>query len=145
MKKFIKVTLPIIVLVALFFGVKHLNKPAESDGSKKDVTINISVSEDDDLETLFNLHFETEEALTLGDLIDEINGETVNFELDGDKASEFGRFIAGINEYKTEDMDKGPWWMLYSDNNKDCLEAGFCSGIDSQLIYDEDIFDFVFE
>ncbi len=145
MKKLLKVLTPIIVLAAIFYIVQQFNKPAESDGTEKNIVINISVKNDDDLETLYNLQFETEDAATLGDLIDEINGSTVNFELDGEKDSEFGRFIVGINDHKTEDMNKGPWWMLYSENNKDCQEAGFCSGIDAQTIYDEDVFDFIFE
>lgn len=144
MRKLVKLVLPLVFVVVLFFGIKTLTdkKPQLGD---KDITINVKVkNEDETLKEIKQVHTKTD-ATTVGEVLDEIDDKFLDIELEGDKTSEFGRFIISIESYKTEDMTKGPWWMIYSDTNKDCLEAGYCSGIDSQNIYDEDIFDLVFE
>ena len=144
MKKITKIIAPILIVAAIFFTIQTLNKETPQVG-EKEITINIKVkNEDDSYENIKEVKKDTDQ-LTVGDVLDEINGDLLNVELEGDKDSEFGRFIVGIEEYKTEDMAKGPWWMIYSENNKDCVEAGFCSGIDAQNVYDKDVFDLVFE
>ncbi len=145
MKKILKLALPVVIVVGLFFGIKSLTdkKPVEG---QKSVVINVKVKQEDEtLEMIKEVKHTSVDSETVGDIIDEINGDLLNVELEGDKTSEFGRFILAIEDYKTEDMATGPWWMIYSENNKDCVEAGFCSGIDQQNVYDEDVFDLVFE
>lgn len=144
MKKLVKLIVPILIVVALFFGVKKLTNKAPQEG-EKNVVINIKVKEDDEtFNNLYEIETQTDEE-TVGDLLDKLNDVTFDVEFNGEKDSESGRFIVAIDDYKTEDMQKGPWWMIYSDTNKDCLEAGFCNGIDLQNVYDEDVFDLVFE
>lgn len=138
-----KIVLPLLLFVALFFGFKNVVH-APTNTESKSVTVNIMVKVDDDYDLIKEINLKDVTG-TLGDVIDEINEKELSvIELDGKKDSEFGRFIISIDGIGTEDM-KGPWWMINSDTNKDCINAGFCSGIDMQSVYDEDVFDLVFE
>lgn len=148
MKKFLKYTLPIVFVVAALFFIQDYFKP-EVIEEQKVITLTFSIVDEDgthQLESIDVGSIKEDELLTLGDVIDKVNRdhESVNFKLSGSKDSEFGRFIEGINEYLTEDISTGPWWLYHSKTNEVCIAAGFCDGIDTQPVYDEDIFDFEF-
>lgn len=135
MKKLTKLVLPVVLLVGLIVGYRLTqDKPEEVLADV--VTLQIVVEE----EVIAEVTQEIKEEVTVGELIDTLNGEVAVFILEGEKDSEWGRYISGINEYITEDMDAGPWWFLSSDTNQDCLDLGFCNGIDSQGMSDKDIF-----
>lgn len=148
MKSFLKMVLPVVLLIALFFAAQQLNQPKVEEGQKT-ITIRYFVEEDGervDLGSSETISNDETDIQTLGDLIDRINESDVGyeFELGGSKQDTYGRFIVGINEYITQDMSSGPWWMYDSTTNKDCIEAGFCSGMDVLPVYDNDIFEFTF-
>lgn len=146
MKKIVKVLLPIVIVFALFLGIKIYTE-SQYDKGIRNLIINVKVkNESEDFDEVKTVKYKTKnEVKTLGDVLDELNGSGLTLELQGEKESEWGRMIVAIEEYKTEDMNTGPWWMIYSETNKDCEAAGFCSGIDSQSVYEDDVFDLVFE
>ena len=41
------------------------------------------------------------------------------------------------------DASQSQFWSIVSETNPDCIEAGFCNGIDLQPVLDKDIFDFI--
>src|SRR5690554_5798180 len=148
MRKLLKYTLPIVAIVAVLFIIQDYFKP-EVIEEQKTVTLTFSIVEEDGTQQLEQIDvgsIKEDELLTLGDVIDKVNRDHdhINFKLSGSKDSEFGRYIEGINEYLTEDISTGPWWFYNSETNEVCIAAGFCDGIDTQPVYDEDIFDFEF-
>lgn len=149
MKSFLKMVLPVVLLIALFMVVQQLTKPNIEEGQKT-IVLRFYVEEDGEVIELGEAEFTTndeEDLLLLGDVIDlsnENNDVGYSFELGGSKQDTYGRFIIGVNDYVTEDMSTGPWWMYDSTTNQDCLDAGFCSGIDVQPVYDNDVFEFTY-
>jgi hypothetical protein len=86
------------------------------------------------------------DAEMLSSLLEEMDeADYFTLHLGGEKTDQYGRFLAGFDEYVTEDMNVGPWWGYSSDNNKDCVEAGFCNGVDMAPIFDGDNFVFTFD
>ena len=98
-----------------------------------------------DTDILFEESVQTD-ALTLGELIEEVDAfyEAISVEYSGSKTDAYGRMLLAINEHKTEDMSTGPWWLVESETNVDCVAAGYCNGIDLQSIYDQDHFELDF-
>lgn len=145
MKKTLKVITPLVVLLVLYLGVKTLTKPKVEQGQKSLQVVVYVRQEDDSLDKIKTVDHKTTQATTLGEVLDELDENMLKVETLGSKTDEYGRMLVGLDEIKTEDMAKGPWWMLYSETNEDCLAAGFCSGIDSQSIQNDDVFEFIFE
>lgn len=58
--------------------------------------------------------------------------------------STYGMYITGMGSDKliSQDIEKGLYWMYTSDNNKSCVEAGYCDGADTLKIADKDTFVF---
>jgi len=145
-KRLLKIFVPVVLLVGLFVVVQQLNQPEVVEGEKS-ITINFFVEEDGE-KVEFAVATKTissDELQTLGDVIDWMDEkEGLDFELGGSKEDTYGRFIVGIGDHVTEDMSTGPWWLYESETNKDCVEAGYCSGIDMQPVYEDDVFEFTF-
>ena len=131
---FKRVLIATILFVAVYLGVKTLNKPQTIVGEK---AIQIVVVDKDD-ETVIDKVFNTDGEL-LGDLIDEINELEETFVLSGNKDDEYGRFILEILNAEKDDND---FWVYDSENNTVCASEGFCPGVDLLAIANEDIFTF---
>ncbi len=149
MKNFLKMVIPVVVLVGLFVLANEVFSPNVVEGQKS-ITLEFYAIIDEESQMLGStnvLSNDEEDLMLLGDVVDRINEneEQFTFELGGSKSDTYGRFIIGINEYVTEDMSVGPWWGYTSDTNQDCIDAGFCSGIDMLPVYDNDVFVFTFE
>lgn len=146
LKKTLKYTLPVLVAVLVLGGVYLASRPETVEGQKT-LELNFYDNREGDKKEVISSTVklvDQDNALFLGDAIDNINDkhEDITILLEG---SDFGRFILGVNDLKTENMEKGPWWGYTSENNAQCLAEGFCTGIDSLAIFDGDVFDFVFE
>lgn len=135
-KTIISIVVAAAVFLGLYFGVKNLNEAKTVEGEK---TINIVIMDKNDQE-IYNESIATD-TLILGDLIDEVNENEDEdlFIFDGEKDSEFGRFISEITLIE---LDEGEFWVYESDNNKVCLSEAFCPGVDMLAIEDGDNFSF---
>lgn len=146
MKKVFKYLGPIIIMVALLLTANHFLKPKTVVG-KKEVTINIKTKLDGEETGIGYLEISStneNDILTLGDILDIVNesDEDYNFILGGEKTDEYGRFLLGVNGMLA-DASQSQFWSIVSETNPDCIEAGFCNGIDLQPVLDKDIFDFI--
>lgn len=65
-------------------------------------------------------------------------------EIEFEKGGPYGTALIGMLGYKTEDWNKGPWWLYESENNESCKAAGFCEGISSLKVKNGDKFVFKF-
>jgi len=137
------------VLIALFVGAVLLGAVAWYQNSKlqagsKSIEITMIIDNEDGPETIYEKTIRTD-AEKLGDLLDEmVEDKKIEMETSGSKTDPYGRMIVSIEGYATTDFNAGPWWLISSSNNKDCVAAGFCSGIDLAPIYDKDEFTFLF-
>lgn len=129
------------LLLAGLFVVKNLNKPNTVIGNK---VIEITILDQDE-EVAYSEELRTNAEL-LGDVLEEMNSSeqfTIDggkFVLEGDKDSEFGRFISEITLVPINADD---FWVYESENNKVCQTEAFCPGVDFLAIEDQD--DFVFK
>ena len=136
-KKVVKVLVALVLGITAFFAVKTLTKPEVTLGNKSVEIIVLDLEKN----TIFDQTIQTDAGL-LGELIDEINENgSLKFSID-DNA--YGRMIMGINDIVSDPVN-GPWWMIYSETNPDALAQGYCNGMDTQTIYDSDIFTLAFE
>lgn len=143
MKKLMYAGVAVVLAVGLYFGVEYLTQPDVEVG-EKEVSVEIIVIEEEE-KVIINQTVNTD-AEMLSSLLEEMDeADYFTLHLGGEKTDQYGRFLVGFNEYVTEDMSVGPWWSYTSDNNKDCVEAGFCSGVDMAPIYDGDNFVFTFD
>lgn len=137
--KLIRIIIALAFAALALFAYSVLTQK-NTTGDNKVVTIEIMV----DNETIYSANNATNRDY-LGDLLDDLNKTgTVRFEFSGEKDGPMGRMIMGINEYVSDPVS-GPWWMIYSETNKDALAQGYCNGADTQTIYDHDIFTLKFE
>jgi cell division protein FtsW (lipid II flippase) len=98
------------------------------------------IIQDDKQNILFDKVVHTD-ALTLGDLLDEmVAAKKITVSFEGNKTDVYGRYITVIND--VEAAVAGPWWVYGSDNNTECVAAGYCGGIDVNPIHDKDKFTF---
>lgn len=142
-KKSIRIVLAVLIASGLFFGLKPLIFPTQEGSKSVELILTVDPQEGEDLVVL-NKSYRTD-ALTLADLLEEVSKEeNITLQLAGSKTDSFGRYIVGIGQYITTDSANGPWWLINSETNQDCVSAGFCNGIDLQSIYDQDIFTLTF-
>jgi hypothetical protein len=142
-KSFTRIIVAVVAAALLYVGVSYLTKPPVEQGSKE-VTLIMSTKLEGEVNEVFKKTFKTD-AEMLGDLLEEgVVRAYFTIELSGNKTDAYGRFIVAINEFKTEDSNKGPWWIYDSKTNETCVTAGYCSGIDATPVYDKDVFEFTF-
>ena len=147
MKKVFKFLGPIVIMVALLLTANHFLKP-KVEVAAKEVTLTFKIDLADDKQDIGELKVSStdeNELLTLGDVIDKVNNSDVNYKfiLNGDKNSEYGRFLEAINDM-IPDPSKNQYWSIISRTNQDCLAAdGYCNGLDIQPVLDQDVFDFI--
>ena len=142
-KNLVKALIALAFAVVVYFGLKPLLFPTMP--GEKDIQLSIIVDDENGEITVFEETVHTDSE-TLGELLDEVDEfyDELSLSYSGEKTDAWGRMIISINDYATEDMSTGPWWLVNSSNNKDCAEAGFCNGIDLQSIYDQDSFELDF-
>jgi len=135
-KNAVRIGIALLVLV-LGLGAYKVYTDSRKEVGAKAIEI---VIKDDKETVLFDKVIHTD-ALTLGDLMDEMVAKkliTISFE--GNKTDTYGRYITKINAL--EAGTAGPWWIYSSANNTECVAAGYCGGIDVNPIHDKDIFTF---
>ena len=142
MKKVLKIVAPVLLIAILYFAIN--NKPKEPVETGKKITLNFKAKEDEGYNEFAKVEYEIKDELTLGEVFDAINGKKLEMVLEGDKNSEWGRYILSINEYVSNGKT-APFWFINSETNSECLALGFCNGLDSQGLEDNDIFDIVYE
>lgn len=124
----------LLLLVGGYFTFKNYNQPQVVLGDKNVEIIVVDRDKKPVYEKIINT-----DANLLGEVIDQINADEKLFELEGEKDSEFGRFITKVNLVESIE---GEFWVFDSENNKVCQTEAFCPGIDSLAIEDEDSFTF---
>ncbi len=144
MKKIlVRVFSAVLVGILLFVGIQHFIQPNTEEGAKS-ITIQVVIIEESE-EIIFDETINTD-ALYLAEVLEELEqNQLILVHLGGSKDDQYGRFLVGFNDYKTTDMSVGPWWGYSSETNQDCLDAGFCSGVDMAPVYDQDVFVFTFD
>lgn len=134
MKKKIIVLLSLVILTVLsIFLFDRFFKPTRYEGGKE---IFITIIIDETQEILFEGSLKTDTE-TLGELMDEAK----ELQMETEEAS-FGRFIISLKGQEQGDIATGPWWLYESENNKVCVQSGYCPGIDELPIQDGDQFKF---
>ncbi|MDO4672640.1 MAG: hypothetical protein Q4A76_06980, partial [Porphyromonadaceae bacterium] len=103
-----------------------------------EIQMNIQVQNKDTQEVLFD-ETVTASGETLADFLEDAKELDVEME-DG----EYGKKIISILDLKTEDWNKGPWWVYESEDNKTCKEAGMCPAASDVVVEDGDHFTFTF-
>ncbi len=133
--KIIVIILAIVATIGIVFAI-NMTMPKKDVGNK---TIYVTLIDETTNKTLLDKQSYKTDAETLGLFLDEENTDLVVVLT---KYS-FGRAIEVINGLKG-DMNNpaGPWIIYTSSNNKACLAAGFCTGVDELPIYDKDEFVF---
>lgn len=138
-KRLVYSLVAILLAFAVYFGLKPILFPTMA--GEKDIQLTISVDAESGEVIVFDELVHTD-ALTLAELLNEVDEfyDELNIEYQGSATDAYGRMILAVNDYRTEDMASGPWWMINSSNNLDCVAAGYCNGVDLQSIYDQDAF-----
>ncbi len=77
-----------------------------------------------------------DEVATLADLLT----SNEQFELVSEE-TEYGLSILGLMGVEGN-WDKGPWWLYESENNEQCVAAGYCDGVSNLTVSDGDVFTF---
>jgi len=135
-KNVVRIGIALLVLV-LGLGSYKIYTDLQKDQGAKAIQI---IIQDDKENVLFDktVHTDTE---TLGDLLDEmIVNHQFEITFEGSKTDIYGRYITKINDIEAN--ASGPWWVYASDNNTECVAAGYCGGIDVNPIHDTDQFIF---
>ncbi len=144
--KIFKYLLPIVLLIGVYFGVKHYTQPT-AEYAAKTITLTVKIALADETTEIGQLEVKSSapgELLTLGDVLDKVNKTSTEFKftLNGSKFDSYGRFVSAIND-RLADSSLSQFWSIESTTNKECLAAGFCSGVDLQMVHDADTFDFI--
>jgi len=140
-KNFLRVVLSVLIGVSLYFVATELTRPKVIEG-EKEVTIIISINTQDQKEEIFRKTWRTDAELLSELLTEGVEKEFFTVIFGGQKTDPFGRFLVGFNDYVTQDMTLGPWWVYDSTTNSECLLGGYCPGVDFTPVYDQDVFEF---
>ena len=124
----------ITFLLTSFFLVSKINKPNVELGDK-----NIKIVIVDNTEEVIYDEMVNTDAELLGDLLYQINESKETFTLEGDKDSEFGRYVSNIVD---TDLESNEFWVYESENNEVCLAETMCPGVDALAIKNNDEFKF---
>ncbi len=135
-KTIMKVVAVLVVCVALVFAVRSFTKKDVEEGEK---TITISIYDGDE-------EIGTIEEVTDGEYLSEVLLEMVDEEdivLEYED-SDYGMFITGlgIDELIEQDESSSKYWTYTSENNRSCVDAGYCTGASELPVYDGDEFVF---
>lgn len=106
-------------------------------GSKGDKEITITIIDETTKKTLYD-ETVSSDTQTLADLLQEQKQVKAVIE-----SSSLGGLLTSLMDMK-QDMDKGPWWLFTSKNNKQCVEQNICPAIDQVTLFDQDAFTFTY-
>ena len=137
MNKNKKIVVALIALILVISGI-FVYRMLGQDKGDKDISIVIKVEDT----TLYDKTVDTD-AGTLADLLKEMEkNKEIKLEYEG---GGYGMFITGLGSDKlyTNNESASKYWVYNSDNNKQCIDAGYCDGADDLKIKDGD--SFVFE
>jgi len=138
-KNIVRILIALVLAAGLYFGFRYFTKPQTAVGTKTVTLIFIDTEGNQiDKKTVKS------NAELLSELLLELKSSDFEVTLSGSASDPYGRSIETLGDYTTEDWAAGPWWVYDSDNNKECLEAGYCTGVDFLPIHDGDIFTFTF-
>ncbi|MEG0273627.1 MAG: hypothetical protein RR690_00745 [Longicatena sp.] len=136
MKKIISALLLVSVLV--LGGCSAGDKKEET--KSQEITLNITVKDAVNNKELFKGDVTVNgKVKTLADFLEKAKDLEVEME-DG----QFGKVILGVKGVRTDDFDKGPWWLYESSNNEACVANGSCNAADDLDIKDGDKFVFTY-
>ncbi|MGM9987958.1 MAG: hypothetical protein ACI35O_12125 [Bacillaceae bacterium] len=129
--------LAIILFVGGYFAYKQFFAGAK--GAKE---ITITVVDESKNKTLVDKEKFHTDAKNLGDFLEE-NKDELGVTMDD---SQYGRFVSAVKGIKTEDMNKGPWWMYgYKSKEKNLeMKVGQAPGVDELGLHNGDEVEFVF-
>lgn len=137
MNKKIKYILIAAIIMISILAINYFRNENLGDSSNKEIDIKIIIED----ENILDESFETN-ASTLEELLLELD-ENDNIELKYSN-SEYGMYIQGmgVDELFEEDTSQSKYWTYSSENNKICLESGFCPAASALAIEDGDSFIF---
>lgn len=137
MKKNTKILLALVLLFGSLLTYQLIQKARVTYGTK---TVSIEVIDERTQTTLVDqTEFKTK-ADYLGVLMDELNSNgKIVFTLTGKKTDVYGRMLIGIGDVK-HDPKNNQYWSITSTNNKECIKAGYCTGVDLLPIHNGDEF-----
>lgn len=136
MKKLSKILF--ICTLLILGGCSTKEEPKEPVVAQEPTTIHIIAK--NDKEVIFDKDVTVkEEVKTLEDFLK--NADELKAEI---SKGEFGAQIDGMLDLKTEDWQKGPWWLYSSENNEQCKKAGFCDAASALEVKDGDTFTFTY-
>ncbi len=139
MKKTTKILLALVLLFGSFTIFQVIQKARVTYGTKH---VSIEVIDERSGTTLNELTEFKTHADYLGQLMDELTKEgTIVFSLSGKSTDQYGRMLTGIGETK-HDPRNNQYWTYTSSNNKECVAATYCTGVDLLPIHDGDVFTF---
>lgn len=138
MKKKTKQIVVAMVLLAIVVVGIFVYRQVGQDKGAKEITIIIKV----DTKEIYKDSIDTD-AATLAALLKEMK-EDKDIKLEY-KNEAFGMYITGmgIDKLYKEDPKNNKYWIYTSNNNKQCVDAGFCDAADDLKIKDKD--EFVFQ
>ncbi|MDD3924585.1 MAG: hypothetical protein PHP11_05745 [Erysipelotrichaceae bacterium] len=140
-KTLLKVVLALLLTTGLYFAYQHFFAPKTISGDKN-IQIIVEVYDEKSKSIIYDEIVSTN-AEFLSELLLELDQkEELKIILSGSENDPYGRSLVGINDHETIDWSNGPWWLYESENNLACKEGGYCPGIDSCPLYDQDIFTF---
>lgn len=137
MRKFMSVCL--LVGVLFVGGCSGESKDATSkDATKEKTTLKLLIKDEVNDKVLLDEEVSVDKDVkTLYEFLESAKDLEVETE-DG----QYGKTILGIKGLKTEDFQKGPWWLYESDTNESCVAMGMCDAVDALEIKDGDVFTF---
>jgi|GEM_PF-1640542 len=127
----------ILIVAAGYFAINNFMS-----GQKGSKTIIVTIKDSTTSKTLVDSKKYKTDAANLGDFLAQYKDELgVQME-----TSKYGRFVVGLKGIKTEDMNKGPWWMYgyESPSQNITMKVGEAPGVDTLGINDKDKVEFVF-
>lgn len=136
-----KKSIILICFICLFIivGCKSNNTQKE-EVTYRSTTLHIQVKDDVNKKTLLDKEITVDKhCTTLADFL----LEAKELQVEVEKGS-YGTTIIGILGMKTEDFNKGPWWLYESSTNASCIKNGMCNAADQLEIQNNDHFVFTF-
>lgn len=135
-----KVSIAIIAILVVVVGYFVINNFMS--GEKGNKTIVVTIKDGSTNNILVDKKKYKTDAENLGAFLDQYKEE---FQVEME-TSKYGRFITGLKGIKTNDMNKGPWWMYgyKSPSQNTNMKVGEAPGADTLGLHDKDEVEFVF-
>ncbi len=138
MKKLTKYMLSCLLMLTLV-GCSTQTEPEVSPAATETITLNFTIkdlSKEAEIVLYEGPVVVSAECETLADVLLEVEEFNVKTE-----EGAYGLTLLAMMDVEG-DWEKGPWWLYESDNNTSCVNAGYCDGISTLEIEDNDNFTF---